>query len=117
MLAPSTGRAIPEIKSAERASLHLAREARYALALAGLTASHASAYANTIFDLTAALCVDISCSLTATLGGTITIDVTNGTVFAADITAPGTSSGPYTVFKHTISYPSGYTEIEIMIHP
>jgi hypothetical protein len=45
----------------------------------------------TTFDVTGTLNNCISC----TLGGTVTIDVTSGTVTSVAITAPGTGTGPF----------------------
>ena len=46
---------------------------------------------------------------TGTLGGTINIDVINGTVNSADVTALGTSpaaTGPFTTIENLVEYPS-----------
>jgi hypothetical protein len=58
----------------------------------------------TTFDVTATLSPSPTpCTSPCTLGGTITIDVTNGSVTAADITAPGTVTGPFDLNILTMS--------------
>jgi hypothetical protein len=69
------------------------RIASLALVFAGLAASTSSSFADSItFDVSATLQL-------GTLGGTITIDVTAGTVTSANITAPDTLTGPFTHFQ------------------
>jgi hypothetical protein len=65
-----------------------------ALVFAALAASTSSSVAVSIpFEVSATL------EELGTLGGTITINVTTGSVDSAAITAPGTPSGPFTSFQ------------------
>jgi hypothetical protein len=63
-----------------------------ALALSGLAAATGTCYADTVITF------NVSATLTAgaTLGGTVTIDETFPLFSIADITAPGTGTGPFT---------------------
>ena len=94
-----------------------------ALAVISLVTSIGAANADiiTTFDVVATLisppnpsaCIVNSC----TLGGTITIDVTNGSVTAADITAPGTGTGPFDLnISITSLAPDIPTATSIQVH-
>jgi hypothetical protein len=55
-------------------------------------------------------------SPTGTLTGTLTIDKTNPENSTFDISAPGTSSGPYTAFNYYFQYPAfGYGNVNTFL--
>jgi len=71
-----------------------------------MPAAHCYASTITTFKLTATL-------LIGSLDGTISIDVTNGLVAAADISAPGTFTGPFTKIAYQTNNGYGLDLIDI----